>query len=128
MYGTGTNRSGVLIDMLRRCNSGDLSQKKGLKLIVLECYNIDAIFSENMNSLMDDNKCLKTAWDEPIHLPNDVRIVFETQHSAIRCCSPAFVSRNCFINFDEKAFEVDKEEIAAKGLVLGKYGTWKLPQ
>lgn len=80
-----------------------------------------------MNAMMDGNKTLMLAWGEKLLLPNDVKIVFETQPNAIRCCSPAFVSRNCFYVFEEKAFEVDKEEIAAKGLVLGTYGTWTLP-
>lgn len=35
MYGTDTNRFGILTNMVRRCCTGDLSKKEGIKLIVL---------------------------------------------------------------------------------------------
>lgn len=60
-------------------------------------------------------------------MPNDVRIVFETQPKAIRVCSPAFVSRLAPVCFEEKNVDVSEEEITAKGLIMNEWGGYRLP-
>jgi len=68
-------------------------------LSVLMCDGaIDAIWVENLNSLLDDNKCLCLANNEIISMNSNLRIFFEVHDLAV--ASPATVSRCGIINFD----------------------------
>lgn len=62
-YGSDDCRSGVFPDLLKRCVSGDLSKKEGIKMIVLQ-GSINAIWVENLNTVLDGNKVLTLAWGE----------------------------------------------------------------
>lgn len=92
MYGTSDNRTGILPTMLKRCISGDLSKKEGLKLIVLQ-GEVNADWVESMASLCDDNKRLSLSWGEHINMTSDIRIVFETNLRTCRNLTPATISR-----------------------------------
>lgn len=53
--------------------------------------DLDTIWIESMNSVMDDNKILTLANNERIPLKNHMRMIFEIRD--LRFASPATVSR-----------------------------------
>ncbi len=63
---------------------------KGPKWIVLD-GDIDPMWIESLNTVMDDNKILTLASNERIPLTPTMRLVFEISH--LRTATPATVSR-----------------------------------
>lgn len=53
--------------------------------------DIDPMWIESLNTVMDDNKVLTLASNERIALSNEMRLIFEVGH--LRCATPATVSR-----------------------------------
>ncbi|KAI0989686.1 hypothetical protein GJ496_007023 [Pomphorhynchus laevis] len=104
LYGTlnlSTNEwtDGVLsLTMRRLCED----KSEGQKWILFD-GPVDAVWIENMNSVMDDNKLLTLANGERIAMPDQVSLLFETENLAE--ASPATVSRSGIVFFDNRTLE-----------------------
>ena len=85
-------RDGVLSIMMRNMskNVSPYSQIQTCKWVVLD-GDIDAIWIESMNTVMDDNKVLTLVSNERIPLSDAMRMVFEIH--TLRNATPATVSR-----------------------------------
>ena len=85
-------KDGVLSIIMRNMskNASPYSQAQTSKWVVLD-GDIDAIWIESMNTVMDDNKVLTLVSNERIPLSNSMRMVFEIH--TLRNATPATVSR-----------------------------------
>ncbi|CAB3235275.1 unnamed protein product [Arctia plantaginis] len=93
---TGEWKDGVLSSVMRTvCQDESLEQK----WIIFD-GPVDAIWIENLNSVMDDNKLLTLVNSERISMPAQVSILIETLDLAV--ASPATVSRNGMVYNDYK--------------------------
>lgn len=89
---------GILCSIMRKvCADEDPSQKW-----ILFDGPVDAIWIENMNSLMDENKLLTLINSERITMPDQVSLLFEVGDLSI--ASPATISRCGMIYNDYKDF------------------------
>ncbi|KAG1695800.1 hypothetical protein DVH05_019139 [Phytophthora capsici] len=93
-------RDGVLSSIMRNMskNSAPFSDSQTYKWVVLD-GDIDAVWIESMNTVMDDNKVLTLVSNERIPLTKAMRLVFEI--SSLVNATPATVSRAGIIYVDE---------------------------
>nr|XP_029133801.1 dynein heavy chain 11, axonemal-like [Labrus bergylta] len=80
-------KDGLLSSLMRE--QANISHK-GPKWIVLD-GDIDPMWIESLNTVMDDNKVLTLASNERVPLTSSMRLVFEISH--LRTATPATVSR-----------------------------------
>jgi dynein heavy chain, axonemal len=85
-------RDGVLSIIMRNMskNNSPYTQSQTYKWVVLD-GDIDAVWIESMNTVMDDNKVLTLVSNERIPLSDAMRMVFEIH--TLRNATPATVSR-----------------------------------
>ncbi|XP_041988681.1 dynein axonemal heavy chain 2 isoform X2 [Aricia agestis] len=91
---TGEWKDGVLSSIMR---SACQDESPDLKWIIFD-GPVDAIWIENLNSVMDDNKLLTLVNSERIAMPSQVSLLIETLDLAV--ASPATVSRNGIVYND----------------------------
>ncbi|KAG7305958.1 hypothetical protein JYU34_008521 [Plutella xylostella] len=94
---TGEWKDGVLSAIMRTvCQD----ESPDLKWIIFD-GPVDALWIENLNSVMDDNKLLTLVNSERIAMPAQVSLLIETLELA--AASPATVSRNGMVYSDYRA-------------------------
>ena len=82
-------KDGIVPKLVRECVQ-QAEKGTGRSWIVFD-GPVDAVWIENMNSALDDNKTLCLANSERIKLPKSLHMIFEVQDLAV--ASPATVSR-----------------------------------
>lgn len=91
---------GLLSNIFREMNKPLDESSKEEKRYILFDGDVDALWIENMNSVMDDNKILTLANQERIKLQNYCSLLFEV--GDLQYASPATVSRAGMVYVDPK--------------------------
>ncbi|KAL0246743.1 hypothetical protein GEMRC1_007950 [Eukaryota sp. GEM-RC1] len=93
--------NGLLSNAFRNANKPLPPEKVGkVKKYILFDGDVDAVWVENMNSVMDDNKVLTLANNERIYLASHCQLLFEVGN--LSYASPATVSRCGMVYVDPK--------------------------
>ena len=90
---------GLLSKIFRDCNEPLKGDGQELRYIVFD-GDVDALWVENMNSVMDDNKLLTLPNGERIRLEDHCKLIFEV--ADLQYASPATVSRCGMVYVDPK--------------------------
>ena len=91
---------GLLSNIFRDCNKPlAAGREKDFKYIVFD-GDVDAVWVENMNSVMDDNRLLTLPNGERIRLQDHCKLLFEV--ADLKYASPATVSRCGMVYVDPK--------------------------
>ncbi|KAL8448543.1 hypothetical protein Emed_003723 [Eimeria media] len=90
---------GLLSKIFRDANQPLVGGRKEKRLILFD-GDVDAVWVENMNSVMDDNKILTLPNGERIRLEQHCALLFEV--SDLRYASPATVSRCGMVYVDQR--------------------------
>ncbi|CEH14594.1 dynein heavy chain cytosolic [Ceraceosorus bombacis] len=91
---------GLFTNVLRRIVDNVRGESAKRHWIVFD-GDVDPVWVENLNSVLDDNKLLTLPNGERIDLPSNVRVMFEVEH--LRFATPATVSRCGMIWFSEES-------------------------
>eukprot|EP00835_Amoeboradix_gromovi_P000082 NODE_3_length_56144_cov_0.348184.p1 type:complete len:4079 gc:universal NODE_3_length_56144_cov_0.348184:21030-33266(+) len=91
---------GVFTSILRKC----ISNASSLSWIIFDC-DIDPIWCENLNSVLDDNKTLTLPNGERLVLHENIKLIFEV--NSLQHATPATVSRNGIIYFDKDLIPIE---------------------
>ncbi|CAN3373628.1 hypothetical protein DIURU_005432 [Diutina rugosa] len=94
---------GLLTKLIRKIGANLRGERSHRHWIIFD-GDIDPIWAENLNSVLDDNRILTLANGERLSLPPEVRLVFEVD--SLRYATPATISRCGMIWFDEGVVSV----------------------
>lgn len=83
-------KDGIVPKLVRDCVNAHNDGSENRKWIIFD-GPVDAVWIENMNTVLDDNKTLCLANSERIKLPTTLHMIFEVQD--LKAASPATVSR-----------------------------------
>ena len=83
-------KDGIVPKLVRSCVDAQNQGSDNRKWIIFD-GPVDAVWIENMNTVLDDNKTLCLANSERIKLPSTLHMMFEVQD--LKVASPATVSR-----------------------------------
>jgi dynein heavy chain len=97
---TGEWTNGILANTFRMMNQPLPESKKMHKHWIVYDGDVDAVWIEDMNSVMDDNKCLTLSNGERIQLMDHSVMLFETFD--LQYASPATISRCGMVWVDPK--------------------------
>ena len=97
---TGEWTNGILANTFRMMNQPLTEAKKMHKHWIVYDGDVDAVWIEDMNSVMDDNKCLTLSNGERIQLLDHSVMLFETFD--LQFASPATISRCGMVWVDPK--------------------------
>jgi dynein heavy chain len=97
---TGEWTNGILANTFRMMNQPLTEAKKMHKHWIVYDGDVDAVWIEDMNSVMDDNKCLTLSNGERIQLMDHSNMIFETFD--LQYASPATISRCGMVWVDPK--------------------------
>lgn len=100
-YATREWKDGIVTAILRQASNNNKINKR--IWIIFDC-NIDPNWVENLNSVLDDNRLLTLPNGERITLPENMRIVFETD--SLKHATPATVSRCGIVSFNKPHFAI----------------------
>ena len=95
---------GLLSNIFRELNKPLASGKDEARYIVFD-GDVDAVWVENMNSVMDDNKLLTLPNGERIRLQNHCKLLFEVYD--LQYASPATISRCGMVYVDSRNLGYD---------------------
>jgi len=87
---TGEWTDGLVPKLVRQCVQSVTEGSDNRKWVIFD-GPVDAVWIENMNTVLDDNKTLCLANSERIKLPSTLHMMFEVQD--LKVASPATVSR-----------------------------------
>ena len=108
-------RDGLMATIVRQCVKDTTDDHKWIV-----CDGpVDALWIENMNTVLDDNKMLCLANSERIKLTPSIHMMFEVQDLAV--ASPATVSRLGLIYVQLNAsIAPSSEELGVRKMAIGK--------
>lgn len=90
---------GVFTSLLRRILDNVRGEQSATHWIVFD-GDVDAVWAENLNSVLDDNKLLTLPNGERLALTPNIRIIFEVEN--LNYATPATVSRCGMVWFSEE--------------------------
>ncbi|CUE71257.1 dynein heavy chain, putative [Bodo saltans] len=109
---------GILSHMVRSvCSAASVSEAAPHRSWVTFDGPVDALWIENLNTVLDDNKMLCLVNGERIKLPDSVTFLFEVQD--LRAASPATVSRCGMVYYDSSVVDW-KQQLQNLGQALAK--------
>lgn len=104
---------GLFTSILRKIRSNLRGEMNKTSWIIFD-GDIDPEWAENLNSVLDDNKILTLPTGERIELPENVRIIFETDN--LEFTTLATISRCGMIWFEEvEIYAVFEHELSSAG-------------
>ena len=89
---------GIFTSLLRRINANQKGEADRRHWIIFD-GDVDPIWAENMNSVLDDNKLLTLPSGERLAIPDNIRIILEVD--SLENATPATVSRCGMVWFSQ---------------------------
>ena len=106
-------KDGIFTHVLRQC----VMDKTHVHWIIFDC-DVDPIWCENLNSVLDDNKTLTLPNGERIVLHDNIKLIFEVPH--LEHATPATVSRNGILYFDTELIPIGDIVVKYVNILVNK--------